>query len=415
MELTLAARRQVTKGQVDRYRTGTRAEKGAVLDAICQVTGWHRDHARKALRAALTGPRPPRPSRPPRRSLVTYGEEVMAALRVCWATVDGITGKRLAPGLPVLVETLRRHGELDITDQTAAALLAMSPATIDRRLAPDRAAATLPRGRSMTRPGSMLKSAIPVRTWNDWDEGVPGFIEIDLVSHDGGDNNGQYCFTLNVTDIATGWTECRTVKNKASKWVFAALVEIQANLPFPVLGIDSDNGSEFINAHLFEYCDHNQITFTRGRASHKNDGAHIEQKNWTVARRTAGYYRYDTPTQQQLLNRIWVLSSPLTNLFTPSAKLLSKTRTGAVVTKKHDTADTPINRLLDFADILDRRDIDTQRQRRHDANPVQLRRDLTDLQARLTALVADQQIRRRRALNHTYLSRTKISHPSRAS
>ena len=304
MELTLAARRQVTKGQVDRYRTGTRAEKGAVLDAICQVTGWHRDHARKALRAALTGPRPPRPSRPPRRSRVTYGEEVMAALRVCWATVDGITGKRLAPGLPVLVETLRRHGELDITDQTAAALLAMSAATIDRRLAPDRAAATLPRGRSMTRPGSMLKSAIPVRTWNDWDEGVPGFIEIDLVSHDGGDNNGQYCFTLNVTDIATGWTECRTVKNKASKWVFAALVEIQANLPFPVLGIDSDNGSEFINAHLFEYCDHNQITFTRGRASHKNDGAHIEQKNWTVARRTAGYYRYDTPTQQQLLNRI---------------------------------------------------------------------------------------------------------------
>ena len=137
MELTLAARRQVTKGQVDRYRTGTRAEKGAVLDAICQVTGWHRDHARKALRAALTGPRPPRPSRPPRRSRVTYGEEVMAALRVCWATVDGITGKRLAPGLPVLVETLRRHGELDITDQTAAALLAMSPATIDRRLAPE--------------------------------------------------------------------------------------------------------------------------------------------------------------------------------------------------------------------------------------------------------------------------------------
>ncbi len=412
MELTLAARRQVTRGQVDRYRTGTRAEKGAVLDAICQVTGWHRDHARKALRAAVAGPPPRRQPVPPR---VTYGDEVMAALRVCWATVDGITGKRLAPGLPVLVETLRRHGELNITDQTAAALLAMSPATIDRRLAPDRAAATLPRGRSMTRPGSMLKSAIPVRTWNDWDEGVPGFVEIDLVSHDGGDNNGQYCFTLNVTDIATGWTECRTVKNKASKWVFAALVEIQANLPFPVLGIDSDNGSEFINAHLFEYCETNQITFTRGRASHKNDGAHIEQKNWTVARRTAGYYRYDTPTQQQLLNRIWVLSSPLTNLFTPSAKLLSKTRTGAVVTKKHDIADTPINRLLDFSDILDRRDLDIQRQRRHDANPAQLRRDLTDLQARLTTLVADQQIRRRRALNHTYLSRTKISHPSRAS
>jgi hypothetical protein len=412
MELTLAARRAVTKGQVQRYLAGTKAEKAAVLDAICQVTGWHRDHARKALRAAVAGP-PPRREPAPRR--LTYGEDVLAALRVCWATVDGITGKRLAPGLPVLVESLRRHGELNITDEVAAALLAMSPATIDRRLAGDRAAATLPRGRSMTRPGSMLKSAIPVRTWNDWDEGVPGFVEIDLVSHDGGDNNGEYCFTLNVTDLATGWTECRTVKNKAAKWVFAALVEIQATLPFPVLGIDSDNGSEFINAHLFEYCERNQITFTRGRASHKNDGAHIEQKNWTIARRTAGYYRYDTPVQQQLLNRIWTLSSPLTNLFTPSAKLLSKTRTGAVVTKKHDTADTPARRLLDFSDILDPRDVDKLRQDQHDANPAQLRRDLSDLQARLTKLVADQQIRRRRALNHTYLSRTKLSHPSRAS
>ena len=236
--------------------------------------------------------------------MLTYGPEVIEAPRKAWAVLDGPTGKRLAPMLPDLVASLRRHGELAISDEVAAALGSMSAATIDRRLAADRAELSTRRGRSLTKPGGLLKSQIPMRTWVDWDQKIPGFLEIDLVGHDGGDLNGEHCATLTATDIATGWTETRTVRNKAAKWVFAALVEIQAQMPFPVLGIDSDNGSEFINHHLLRWCLDNEITFTRSRPNNSNDGCHVEQKNWTVVRRTAGYWRYETPREMAVLNQL---------------------------------------------------------------------------------------------------------------
>ena len=270
----------------------------------------------------------------------TYGPEVIEALRVCWAILDGPSGKRLAPALPQLVWSLRRHGELVIDDRLAQLLTGMSAATIDRRLAADRAALQL-KGRSLTKPGSLLKSQIPMRTWADWDEHRPGFVEIDLVGHEGGDNNGDFASSLTVTDIATGWTEVRSVRNKAARHVFCALVEIQATLPFPLLGIDSDNGSEFINQHLLRWCVSQQITFTRSRPANKNDGCHVEQKNWDIARRTVGYWRYDSPGEVALLNQIWAALSPLINLFTPQQKLLTKTRIGAKVTKTYDTAKPP--------------------------------------------------------------------------
>ena len=164
-----------------------------------------------------------------------------------------------------------------IDEECAARLCAMSAATIDRRLAADRKQLEL-KGRSHTKPGSLLKTQIPMRTWADWDENTPGFVEIDLVGHEGGDANGEFAYSLTVTDIATGWTEVRTVRNKAARHVFAALIEIQAALPFPLLGIDSDNGSEFINEHLLAWCLQQQITFTRSRPQNKNDGCHVEQK-----------------------------------------------------------------------------------------------------------------------------------------
>src|SRR6478735_3419274 len=245
MGLTMAERKAVTKTIATRYKHADRTGKARILDELCATTGWHRNHSRKALAQACT-PRivRPRVPRPP-----NYGPNVIAALVFCWAVLGMPAGKRLAPILGELVPRLRHFGELDI-DDTAALLVSMSAATIDRRLAPERRKHEL-RGRSHTKPGSLLKSQIPIRTWADWDDAQPGFVEIDLVSHDGGNTIGPFAFTLTVTDIATGWTENRSVPTKEAKCVLAALEGIANKMPFPILGVDSDNGAEFINVYLF--------------------------------------------------------------------------------------------------------------------------------------------------------------------
>ncbi|UPW02454.1 transposase family protein [Rhodococcus pyridinivorans] len=339
MGLSMSQRKAVTKTIATRYARANKAAKGVILDELCATTGWHRNHARKALTQALhpttvrgRTPRPPK-----------YGSDVIAALRFCWAVLGAPAGKRLAAVLPDLVPTLRRFGELSIDDATAELLVSMSAATIDRRLAEDRRRLDR-KGRAHTKPGSLLKSQIPIRTWAQWDDAAPGFVEIDLVGHEGGNAVGDHAYTLTVTDIATGWTENRSVPNKARKWVLAALEEIAGILPFPIRGVDSDNGSEFINHHLLAWCEQRQITFTRSRPGNSNDGAHVEQKNWAIVRTVVGYHRYDTPAELLLLNRIWVLQSSLSNYFCPQQKLISKVRDGAKVIKKYDTATTPKRR-----------------------------------------------------------------------
>jgi hypothetical protein len=339
MGLTMSQRQAVTKAIATRYRRASRVEKTRILDELCATTGWHRNHARKALGAALL----PRVVRARRARAPVYGPEVVAALGFCWAVLGAPTGKRLAPVLGDLVARLRRFGELEISDETAALLVVMSPATIDRRLAPDRAGMTL-RGRSHTKPGSLLKDAIPIRTWAQWDDAVPGFVEIDLVGHEGGLALGEHAYTLTVTDIATGWTENRLVPNKARKWVIGALEDITKIMPFPIIGVDSDNGTEFINYNLLHWCEQRKITFTRSRSGNSNDGAHVEQKNWAVVRTVVGYHRYDTAGELVLLNKIWVLQSQLTNYFLAQQKLVSKVRDGAKVTKTYDQPTTPHHR-----------------------------------------------------------------------
>lgn len=417
MGLSVAQRKAVLASQVKAWPKATKAEKSTILDHLCAVNGWHRDHARKMIRRAVAGQLPDRP-RTRREPVVTYPPEVIAALATCWAVLDGPTGKRLRPALPDLVPTLAAHHELPDDPGLIDALLSISAATIDRRLRPYRTGlVAVPKGRSMTRPGSLLKSQIPLKTWAEWDDTACGFLEIDLVAHDGGDNNGEYYWSLNATDVATGWTEAITVRSKGERIVSAGLDQLQARFPFAVLGIHSDNGSEFINHHLLRWSEAREITFTRGRPNRKNDQAYIEQKNWTLVRRCTGYHRYDTARELDLLNQMWPLESQLFNLYLPQQKLLTKTRHGAKVTKTYDTATTPWQRLLrNHSDALHPTDLQHTNALLATLNPAQIRRDIALIQANLLELARRRgAVQQRAKRNHVYLSRTKLTpHPSRA-
>ncbi|OBB71080.1 DDE-type integrase/transposase/recombinase [Mycobacterium sp. 852014-52144_SCH5372336] len=410
MGLSLGERRAVTRAAAMRYQQAGKRGKSRILDELCANTGWHRSHALKALTAALvptivTAPRP----RP-----VTYGPEVVAALTVCWTVLGMPAGKRLAPMLAELVAVLRHFRELVISDETAALLVSMSAATIDRRLADERAKHKI-KGRVGTKPGSLLKSQIPVRTWAEWDDAVPGFVEIDTVFHDGGNRGGGHAFTLTVTDIATGWTETRSLPDRAAKTVVAALSHIAAAMPFPIRGVDCDNGSEFINDDLLAWCQDRRITLTRSRPGNKNDGCHVEQKNWTVVRAVVGYYRYDTASELLLLNEIWQLQSKLTNYFLPQQKLISKTRTGAKVSRKHDKARTPFHRATNHPGTTAQRIVALKR-RYSLINPAATQRQIQALTSQLFTLATSKAPTGVPApVSKRARSREATNHPSRAS
>jgi len=329
----------------ERYFRAWKKEKGKMLDEFIRVTGMHRKAAIRLLHRSGRARTVRRPGRPRR-----YGTEVTEVLRVIWEASDRLCSRRLQPFLPEMVKVLRQHGEQQIDTALEAQIGQISASTIDRRLSHYRRTGGR-RALTTTRPGNWLKGAIPIRTFADWQENKPGFLEVDLVAHCGESAEGFYLTTLCGVDIASGWTECLVVWGKGQQRVGSAVHRMRQQLPFLLLGLDSDNGGEFINHHLYAYCREEKITFTRSRSYKKNDSCHVEQKNGNVVRRLIGYDRYTSRAAYQCLEKLYSLVRLYLNFFQPTMKLTSKTRKGARLHKVYDKARTPYQRLL-ASDVL---------------------------------------------------------------
>lgn len=382
-------RRVLVKAFAGEYRRATKKEKGEILDRFVVATGYQRRYAARSLRGQGR-----RMRLSPRvvvegdvRSGVRHGrkriydEAVKGALKGLWQMLDYLCGKRLVAALAGTLEALERHGELKLAPSIGKKLLSISAATIDRLLAEEKRRLRW-KGRSGTKPGTLLRHQVAVRTYQDWDEGQPGFVEVDLVAHEGGNGSGDYAQTLDLTDVCTGWTELAAVANKAQVWVFEALQEVRRRLPFPLLGLDSDNGTEFINHHLKRYCEEEKITFTRSRPYRKNDSCFVEQKNYSVVRRMVGYQRYEGRKEVELLNELYKEVRLYVNFFLPSQKLKEKIRRGSRVQKRYDAAQTPYQRVLASAQVSAACKKKLRSQYRK-LNPAQLYRNIRRLQEKL--------------------------------
>jgi hypothetical protein len=330
-----------------RYQLATKAERGELLDHICALYSIHRKHAiRMFARVQKASPR--RRGRPKQ-----YDRDVLLPpLMSIWKATNQICSKRLVCCMSQWVPCYRSVDGTPLAFDVQEALLALSAATMDRLLAPYRRLHGK-LGFATTRPGSLLRSQIPIRT-NQWDETRPGFIEADTVAHCGGSMAGMFAYSVAIVDIASGWIEHRAVWGKGERGVRAALVDIETVLPFPIRGFDCDNGGEFLNHHLVRHFLNRKspVAFTRSRPYKSNDNAHIEEKNWTKVRQYLGYARFDNPAIVPLLNDLYKNEwSLFHNFCLPSFKLIEKRRVGGRIQKIHDEPKTPCERLLEHPDI----------------------------------------------------------------
>lgn len=345
-KISQTARQELIKAVAARYRDGTRSEKTLVLDEFVRITGYHRKHAIRVLSGS--GDALARPVRRSGRKL--YDEAVGQALVVLWEASDRICGKRLKPLLPLLIDSLTEHGHLGLADDVRAKLLALSSATIDRLLAPARSRINQRRNRR----APVVRTQIPVRTFADWADPSPGFMETDLVAHCGGSASGRYNHTLVLTDIDSGWTECVALAVRDSSLVVRGLDSLRCVMPFPLRGVDTDNGSEFVNESVLEFSRLHGLELTRSRPYKKNDQAWVEQKNGSVVRRLVGYGRLEGLAAAESLARLYSSSRLFVNFFQPSFKLVKKVRVGARVHKTYSPPATPCSRLL-ASDRVDER------------------------------------------------------------
>ncbi len=376
-KVSMAMRRELVEAVGERYCAADRAGKSRILDEFVAVTGLHRKHAMRILRQTP----PPRSTVRPERRI--YTEAVQAALIMLWEASDRLCGKRLRPLIPILIESMETHGHLDLHPAVKAKLLQMSAATIDRALRPVRENSPKTRRRGVA--ATALRRSVPVRTFTDWENPAPGHMEADLVSHSGPVAKGSWAWTLTLTDIATGWTECAPLLVREQTLLVAVLSELRKLMPFPLLGFDSDNDSVFINETVRDYCAATGVTFTRCRPYRKNDQAWVEQKNGSVVRRLVGYRRFEGLEAARVLAELYATSRLFVNFFQPSFKLAEKQRDGAKVYKRYHAPATPYQRLLDEPRTSEQ----TRQQLRATAarlDPVRLLRDIRAAQQKLVVL-----------------------------
>jgi len=342
--MSLRSRRELLAVVAPRYKQANRKAKQPILDEFVAVAGYHRKYAigllngyraTQAVRSA-----PARKGRPR-----LYTAEVQEALIIVWEVANRICSKRLAPFLPEMVGALERHGHLSLPLEVKRRLLGISPATIDRLLAEVRRVAR-EGGQNRASRSSLLKRQIPIRTFSEWEGAKPGFMEADLVSHCGGDVRGSHMHTLVMTDVVTGWTECMALLFRDQQIVLQAVCQAEQQLPFPLLALDTDNGSEFLNSTLYAYCDSKPIIFTRSRPYRKNDQCYVEQKNGLIVRQFVGYDRFEGVEPCRILVELYQSLRLYVNFFQPSLKLVSKRRVASRVIKTYDRAQTPYQRVL---------------------------------------------------------------------
>lgn len=395
MGLSMRTRQELTMAAARRYRKANRRQKSLMLDDFVADTGYNRAYAAMVLRdcgrrllyaldesmvEAVASVKTRRGGGRPR----VYTEDVRQAVEQLWELFGYLCGKRLVPVIRSSLAFLDEEEFLQVSGPVTEALGRVSAATVDRMLRARRAAMRL-KGNSYTRGTAALSEQIPIRTFGEWKNVTPGHVQIDLVGHDGGVPSGQCCFTLTVTDVCLGWTERRAVFNRAAVWVTAALEDIRAAIPFPLIELHPDNGSEFINHNLLQYCKDTRLAMTRSRAGRKNDNCYVEQKNFDTVRKLVGYARFVTPRAVEALNELYRVQGQLQNFIYPSQKLIKKTRRGAKVVKKYDRQKTPAQRLLGRKDIpraikkAVRRDLAS-------LNPLRLAHEVATLQDTVAAL-----------------------------
>lgn len=376
--MSLKSKRELLEVVRPRYLKANKLEKQKMLDEFTCSTGYHRKHAIRVLKHKVQVQN--HLNRKTKTYKTIYGGEVAQALEQIWEIYGCICSKRLQPFLPEAIKVLERCQEIEITKETKDLLLKISSASIDRCLRPVRIKS--PHGLSTTKPGSLLKKSIAVRTFTEWDEEQPGFMEIDLVAHCAESTAGQFLCTLTCTDISTGWTDVTGLLHRSQQAVSEAIRQMRQRLPFPLLGIDSDNGAEFINDLLYCYCLNEKITFTRSRPYQKNDQAHVEQKNWSVVRHTVGYDRWETEQELALLESIYDDLRLYINFFQPSFKLLAKEPIDKQIVKRYDPAKTPYQRVIERKDIS----LEAKARLAHiyiQLNPAELRRRIDHKTAKL--------------------------------